>query len=290
MVNLADNSTEGHISKKAARNIEKALSWLLFIAKPKRVWSEDSQSFFTFKINFITLTLPSKQQHTDQEVKRVCLNNFLMVLKKKFGLKNYLWRAEAQANGNIHFHLTTDVFIHYNEIRRLWNQSVELLGYVSEFHGSNGHRNPNSTDVHSVKHVKRLASYLSKYMSKRRAFGCIGELREHKGSRFEVLYGSREYKAEEGGKKVGKVVGHVLGGLLRPIEGRLWYCSGNLSKFKPIKIDQTFYEWSTLEEVLRSTELKVYEGKFVRSFYGDIPKVLDSVDYRLGNLLHNLKG
>ena len=289
MANLSDNSTEGQVSKKAARNIDKAVSWLLFIAKPKRVYCEELQKSFTFKINFITLTLPAKQQHTDQEIKARCLNNFIQVLRKKVSLRNYLWRAEAQANGNIHFHLVTDKFIHYSKIQQWWNQSVELLGYVSEFESLHGHRNPNSTDVHSVKHVKRLASYLSKYFCKNRAFACIGELREEKGKQFEILYGSREYKAESADKKQGKVIGHVLGGLIRPIQGKLWYCSSSLSKIKPIKIDQTCYEWASLEEVLRDTSLKVYEGKFVRSFYGDIPTALDKVDYRLGNLLHQVK-
>lgn len=289
MVNLEDNSTSGQVSKKAGRNIDKAISWLLFIAKPKRVYCEELHKSFTFKINFITLTLPAKQVHSDQEIKSRCLNNFISVLRKKVGLRHYLWRAEAQANGNIHFHLITDRFIHYSKIQQWWNQSTELLGYVSKFQNLHGHRNPNSTDVHSVKHVKRLASYLSKYFCKNRAFACIGELREEKGKQFEILYGSREYKAEAADKKRGKVIGHVLGGLIRPIEGRLWFCSASLSGIKSIKIDQTCYEWASLEEVLRSTSLRVYDGKFVRSYYGDIPSELDRVDYRLGELLHSIK-
>ena len=83
------------------------------------------------------------------------------------------------------------------------------MGYIDKYEKQFGNRNPNSTDVHSVKHVKRLASYLSKYMAKTRAFACIGEVRELKGQRFEILYSSREYKQEEGGKKIGKVVGQI---------------------------------------------------------------------------------
>lgn len=289
-VHLKCNATEGVISYKASKRIELALSWLLYKAKPKYVTDFETGKRFMFKINFITLTLPSKQLHSDQEIKSKCLNNFLAVCRKKFNLSNYMWRAEAQANGNIHFHLVTDKYIHYKELNRLWNQSINLLGYVDRFHEKFKHRTPPSTDVHSVKHVKRLVSYLSKYFAKNKAFGCIGELRELNGNQFEVLYGSKQYKAEEANKKLGKVVGHVLGGLIRKVEGRQWFCSQSLSCLKPMQIDQTMYEWQTLEEVLRATSMRRYEGRYVYSFYGDIREELKGKGQRIGKMLDEYVG
>lgn len=272
--NLENNKHSGVISDKGRKRLELAVSWLLYGAKPKLTYCSENKKQFKFKINFITLTLPAAQIHSDKEITSVCLGNFLDVCRKYVGLENYVWRAEAQCNGNIHFHLVTDKFIHYTKIRKWWNQSTELLGYVSRFEKKWHHREPNSEDVHSVKHVNRISSYLSKYMAKERAFGCIGELRMYKGKKFEILYGSREYRAEQSGKKKGRVVGHVLGGLLRKIESRLWFCSRSLSGQKSINVGQDEYVWKGLTELIQATEHKAYQGEFVRSLYGDFSNVV----------------
>jgi hypothetical protein len=130
----------------------------------------------------------------------------------------FLWRAESQANGNIHFHLITNRFIWWPELRSMWNFHQERLGYVSRYrrgmqayHDGGFHYNPqdqagrsqaiqykayitgiktdwdspNSTDVHALCYVSRVQAYVTKYVSK-----------------------------EESN---------------RPIEGHLWGCSRNLS-------------------------------------------------------------
>ena len=269
-VNLQHNSTEGIISEKARKRIEVALYWLLLKAKVKKVWCNDSGRMFSFKINFITLTLPAAQEHSDEEIKSVVLKSFLDKCVRSHGLQNYIWRAEAQANGNVHFHLTTDVFIHYKKIQSMWNDSCELLGYVSKFESKWHHREPNSTDVHSVKHVKDIARYLSKYISKHREFQCIGELRSKKGQQFEMLYGSREYRAEEGGKKRGRVIGHVLGGRVRRITGRLWFLSRSLSAVKPIRVNEEMHELKSVSDLIHSGKLREWSGEHVRMWFGDV--------------------
>jgi hypothetical protein len=273
--NLEDNNTAGQVSNKARKSIECALSWLLYGAKPKRIYDAEKEKFFSFKVNFITLTLSAKQVHSDTEITNVCLNNFLDNMRKRFGLVNYLWRAEAQANGNIHFHVTTDVYIPHDKVRLYWNRSQQLLGYVSAFSKLHGHANPNSTDIHSVKHVKRLASYLSKYMCKNRSFACIGELRLIDGAPVEVLYGSKQYKSEENGKRVGKVVGHVLGGLIRPIESRLWFCSRSLSSKKSIVVGEDSFEFQDVASIIKQCDFKHYNYEFTTMLYGEFSRVID---------------
>lgn len=272
---LTDNETNGQISYKARKSIETALSWLLYGAKPKKVWCEERQKFFRFKVNFLTLTLSAKQVHPDEQITNVCLNDFLDNMRKRFGLVNYLWRAEAQANGNIHFHVTTDTYIPHDKVRLYWNRSQQKLGYVSAFSKIHGHANPNSTDIHSVKHVKRLASYLSKYMCKNRSFACIGELRLIDGKQVEVLYGSKQYKSEENGTRVGKVIGHVLGGLIRPIESRLWFCSRSLSSKKSIVIGQDNFEFEDVCSIVKQCDFKHYNYEFTTMLYGEFGRVID---------------
>lgn len=274
-INLENNEHNGQVSNSGRKRLEKALAWLIYYSKPKRITDQDTGKKFTFNINFITLTLSSKQEHSDQVITKVCLGSFLDKFRKGLGLTNYIWRAEAQANGNIHFHLVTDTYIHYNDLRKWWNQSQGLLGYVSEFARKHHHFNPNSVDVHSVKHIKRISSYLSKYMSKERAFSCIGELRQINGEVVEVLYGSQQYRNESANKKVGRVIGHVLGGRIRLIESKLWASSQSLSKCANLKVSEDEHRFASVADLIRSCDYKEYYGEFVTSMYGDFRKVVD---------------
>jgi hypothetical protein len=286
-INLDDNEHNGLISYKARKRLEKCLMWLLYDAKPKRVFDASSGKRFTFKINFITLTLPCPQFHNDNEIKKRCLNNFLNRIRKDFEVENYVWRAEAQANGNIHFHIVSDKYIHYKLINKIWCESLELLGYISEFEKKWHHLNPPCTDVASVKHVRRLISYVSKYCSKNRSFSCIGELRRIKGEIVEVLYQSEQYRNEPANKKEGIVIGHVLGGKIRPIEGKLWSASQSLSGKKSLQIEEADFEFDNLVEFCHNANLRSYKGEFVYSWYGAVSEEFERLDKKLAKMLRN---
>lgn len=119
-----------------------------------------------YRLNFITLTLPSEQKHSDTEIKKHCLNQFITELRRDFELCRYVWKAELQSNGNIHFHIITDIFIDYTVIRDKWNRCLEKLGYISEFEKTHNHRNPNSTDIKTLKSSRQGAKYICKYIGK----------------------------------------------------------------------------------------------------------------------------
>lgn len=166
LLNLRDNSHRGRISSQAKSKIASYINIILAQAKKKRYWSELDQQYFTFRVNFITLTLPAEQKHTDQVIKRECLGQWLNELRRKFPNVKYFWRSEKQSNGNIHFHVLTDVFYHWKEVRSDWNRIVGKLGYIDAFESKYNHRNPNSTDIHAVKNIKNLGGYLAKYCMK----------------------------------------------------------------------------------------------------------------------------
>lgn len=115
---------------------------------------------------FITLTLSSTQIHCDKKINRELLNKFLIKAKRKWGVKNFIWKAEVQVNGNIHYHILTDRYIGHESLRLEWNNIQESLGYISRFEKKHHHRNPNSTDIHSLKKIKNVTAYIGKYMSK----------------------------------------------------------------------------------------------------------------------------
>jgi hypothetical protein len=101
------------------------------------------------------------------EIKQKLLNHFLLVAKRKWAVVHYIWRAEAQRNGTIHFHIIFDRFIPYNELRNAWNNIQDKLGYVREYTAKSKKHDPNSTDIHSLKKVRNLSAYLSEYVSKK---------------------------------------------------------------------------------------------------------------------------
>lgn len=157
----------GDMTKSSIQRLKKAVNTLVAISEWKEAPNWKTNTTFRFKLNFVTLTLPSEQgDTTDKELKQKALDPLLKRLKRKYGLKSYIWKAEKQKNGNLHFHLTTDTYIHYEHLRNEWNSVLTPLGYIEKFRQKHNHSHPNSTDIHATYKVKDLASYLVKYMTK----------------------------------------------------------------------------------------------------------------------------
>ena len=188
------------ISKSSKKKIMDSINSMYILSEPRKIEMKTGKFIYNFKMSFVTLTLPSEQQHQDTVIKKTCLNQFLVELRKHYGVQNYVWKAELQKNENIHFHLILDKYIDYQALRRRWNRCINKLGYVdaysdkmqkltlSQYHQmrcKNGAEdfnknalifakgkkckwsNPNSVDVRSVHNKNNLAIYLSKYISKK---------------------------------------------------------------------------------------------------------------------------
>ena len=227
-INLRNNTKRAIMSPKAIRRLTNSINWLVASAKQKYVYDKKTNRRYNFKVNFVTLTLPTTNHGiSDHEFKKDLLHNFINTCRYKFDLKNYVWKVEAQENGNIHVHFTTDCFIHWRDLRSVWNSILLKKGIISkytekheklsfeeynnlynqagkkdvdkvqkayEYGVSTKWTDPNTTDVHSVWNVKDLAAYLAKYMGK-----------------------SEEERRE--------------------IKGRLWGCSYNLSAENKLTIE-----------------------------------------------------
>lgn len=319
--NLSENEHKGKLSLKAKRKIEKAIYWMLYKTKVKYTHDPETNKRYRFHVNFITLTLPSLQIHSDSVITNKVFGNFLEIAKKKYGLTRYVWKAESQRHkgfdmspirnigilpyrirwfgltlspritidaGNIHYHVLGDVYIDKMELRKTWNQCTELLGYLSRFEKKHRHHNPNSTDVHSVKHIRKLASYVACYMSKNQSFECIGKLVKTGTGTREILYGSEELREVSNINQLGKVVGSILGEYHRPITSRLWGCSRELSQCRPIQIKETYYEWSNLVDMInqgnfqaiqcdRATILNGRVSTIAKKYYPELFELLQSI-------------
>jgi len=215
--NLKDNKNKyNELSAHSIKRLRRSINWLIYITKQKTITGKQiitkSQDFTTeyekgnkfsssvaYKLAMITLTLPSVQVHSDEQIKKDCLNQFLIEIKKQFSVKDYIWKAEKQENNNIHFHILINKYIHHAKIRSIWNRILEKLDYISTYQKNmqeyykNGFQvssykndkrsievqkiayekgkaenwqNPNSTDIHSLYKVRNAGAYITKYIAK----------------------------------------------------------------------------------------------------------------------------
>jgi len=200
--NLKLKKSSFALSESSKRNLKNSFINLFFHSKPRTIKIGSKKFIYNYRTSFVTLTLPSKQVHSDVEIK-MRLNVFLQLLRDKYGVQNYVWKAELQSNENIHFHLFFDKYVNFGALQYYWNKCLKPLGYIDayqqKFDGmslseyvklrSNGSRenavkffknyaqayakgksqnwrSPNSVDVKSVQNVRSLSIYLAKYITK----------------------------------------------------------------------------------------------------------------------------
>jgi hypothetical protein len=222
LANLKHSRTKT-FSKKAQKRCISACEKLISIETFGR-FGKNSHLFRYASITFVTLTLPViNSKLNDFELKRR-LNKFLIYLERQIGRFEYVWKAERQKNGNLHFHLLINRKIHWQIIRSNWNiciselvkeysekmkklslsdyieirkkeKNFDLKKCVKAYHKAvkEGWTNPNTTDIHSIYLLKNIISYVSKYISKNennikgRYWGCSDFLRSFEVSEKVVL-------------------------------------------------------------------------------------------------------
>lgn len=164
--NLRDQEYNGFMSPKTKQKVRKMLdTWLTSVEIRRRELGQGNY-YRNSKVTFVTLTLSGKQVHSDNDIKRKMLNRFIVELRREKGVCHYFWRAEPQKNGNIHFHILIDKYIHWREIRNKWNGIQEDNGYLDNFRAKFMHIDANSTDIHGLGKVKNLTAYVVKYCCK----------------------------------------------------------------------------------------------------------------------------
>lgn len=206
--------TSGTLTKGAAKRLKNALELLVDISPNQKFTRPSDMKQFNFRLTFATFTLPSPQgEITDTQIVKECLAPMIQVMRRRWGMKHYVWRAEKQKNGNLHFHITTNRFIPYDQMRDEWNKAVNNLGFVDRFAVVHGHRHPNSTDIHSVRKVRDIAAYMVKYMSKEvpenlkvscKQWDCSTNLKGVKRPTFEIdtaIWDSLQDIIEDGNSK-----------------------------------------------------------------------------------------
>jgi hypothetical protein len=276
-LNFQDNQHHTKISHSAAKKISTALDYILYTAKEKKIPEGFRGQGLKYKIAFVTLTLSSRQIHSDKEIIKGIFQPLLDWLRKSYKCESYIWRAEKQKNGNLHFHLIIDKWVPWQILRERWNRYQQNLGYVTryadrqrKFHEHGYHvrydliknwkpqnqkaayeksrhqdwNNPNSVDIHSTKHIKNLKQYLCKYLTKQ--------------------------QNENNEKDPNKFTNPID---LLSIDSRLWACSERLSNLRGAKADIDSEIIEELERVKSKKNVKTVIGDYFTVCYVDICKL-----------------
>lgn len=193
--NLSIKKSSYQLSNNSKRQLMRSVNNLAFLSQPRNIVSKKGKVYKNFRIGFITLTLPSRQIHSDTIIKKKCLDHLFQELRTFYSVKNYVWKAELQRNGNIHFHIFLDKYVDYNAVKRRWNRIVNKLGYVDRYSSKmselslleyarlrgkkveeikevyakgckNKWKSPNSVDCKIAKSSKEIGAYMAKYLLK----------------------------------------------------------------------------------------------------------------------------
>lgn len=252
------NTYSGVLTPHARKRIRRSLDMWFSALECKKFISRKGNDWMRYQVTFCTLTLPAAQMHTDKEVKRDMLNAFLIEIGRKENCRTYIWVAERQDNGNIHFHLLLNKFIEWRVIRTLWNSILDRHGYIEkyrlgqkEFHKEGfkvrtdllGHwsldaqlkayeygmltnwSDPNSTDIESLKDVKNIGAYITKYVCKGIDQKVNEKLKERNTDQLSP-------------DDIDRVKREIIDELVDKyrIEGKVWSQSTNLEKMLPCDV------------------------------------------------------
>jgi hypothetical protein len=164
--NLSKRVSFKSLSPNSAKKVKSIIShWVIGIKLTQKQQYGTGKHFKNYLI-MITLTLPCKQIESDKVVKSKYLNLFLQKLRNQIDDFNYLWVAEKQGNGNIHFHLIVDKYFKKEYIQKLWNETLANGEYINKFQHKFGHRMPPSTKITGQHGMKDASEYLTKYVTK----------------------------------------------------------------------------------------------------------------------------
>lgn len=109
--------------------------------------------------SFITLTYG--MHYPSDHLSKKHLDNFIKRIKRKYSHFQYVWVAEKQKRGAIHFHILTPNYIDKEVINKAWN------GIVQKWQRSEAENGCKQQEVYpNVGKVYSAGKYMTKYMQK----------------------------------------------------------------------------------------------------------------------------
>lgn len=166
---LPDSSTatySGKVTPHARRRLLSALDLLVQRSPTKKIFVKETGKVHDFKLNFITLTMAKQENVSVSYAYEKLLREWLRYMKRKQGMKDYVWKAEYQKRGQVHYHVATNVFIPWKVVRWRWNQLQRKAGHLERHARLYKNYDPNGTDIHPMENVEDCLAYIGKEMCK----------------------------------------------------------------------------------------------------------------------------
>lgn len=200
--NLIKQSTEGltysgELRPGTKKRLTKAVEFLIMTAKKRRIDNTVIGKKHNFKLGFITLTLadpppaylleyvlepytdingndrerkkylfPEERKKYFHQAYKNMLAPTLKWMRQTQKAAAYVWKAELQERGQIHWHITCDTFIDCNKLLIKWNELQRQHGYQKKFFTTNGYYSTAGVEVRAVKSEHLTARYLQKEIEK----------------------------------------------------------------------------------------------------------------------------
>lgn len=155
----------GQMTSGSEKRLKRCVSLLVQKSPRISIWNPVAECHHPFRLSFITLTVADQKTDSAQKVYKNCMSPWLRWARRS-GVKDYVWKAELQQRGALHYHIATNQFMHWRDVRDVWNKYQRKAGYLDKFAKREGHYHANSTDVHAIRKVKDIERYLTKYMQK----------------------------------------------------------------------------------------------------------------------------
>ena len=162
----AKSSYSGLMQYHTRKRVVKAVDMLLQRSPNRVIWNPVVKKNHDFRIGFCTLTIPAQKPVSAKFAHANLLQPFLRTARRKWGVSDYLWKAELQERGQLHYHISWNKFVDLTSIRNEWNNRLRKFRLTDEYAMKYGHHHPNSTDIHAVWKVRNLKAYLAKYIAK----------------------------------------------------------------------------------------------------------------------------
>lgn len=283
--NLTRGDFNGYMSPATRRKVRKiASTWIrsimLYRAEVKKRW-DPGRAYPVF----LTLTLPHEQIHTDAEINRKCLQPFLQRLKRDYEIENYFWRAEAQENGNLHYHLLIDRYIPKRYLQISWNNCVDALGYLERYFYDTGSLTPPSTEVHRIRD-----KVMDRKTGKWKTVDPVDYLLEYvmdtptpeePVTDAEGREGPEDQSVKDQSVKPRKLIGRYRASdgsiqeyVTRPISGRVWGMSDTLREIREPRAEATVDMVTALEKAKNKGLLRRVDLEHATMYFGPVGLVL----------------
>jgi hypothetical protein len=252
----------GEITASTKKRIETAVDVLLQCSPKRRVFNPVTKKEQHFQLSFITLTISSHTTIQASEGHKA-LKSWLQHFRRPWHrrkmsepMTTYIWKAELQKRQQLHYHLVTNAWLHFAEIRRVWNDLQKARGWTDDYHRQKGHHDPNSTDVHSIYKIRDVRRYLSKYIAK------------------------QEYQASPANPEAG------FPALMIPVvlDAKVWGCSEDIKGKKRFTVKLDKWTWLSMKAGEQGGDLRQKEVKHCK-FYDVHGQRFKTEDYLSTNHL-----